>query len=119
MTIEYLGMRKQFDRPLAMFQALKHRCADLKTRIVAAEALLWNRANAADATATDLGALKSHAAQVYQLVTEEAIQLHGGIGLTEEYQIHLFMKRALLNAQLCGGTEHWQEKAGRQALAAA
>ncbi len=119
MTVEYLKMRKQFDRPLAMFQALKHRCADMKIALETAEALLWSRAVNPAATVTDLGAMKALANQVYLDVVEEAVQLHGGIGLTHEHQCHLFMKRALLNAQLCGGTEHWQEKAGRQALAAA
>lgn len=119
MTVEYLKMRKQFDRPLAMFQALKHRCADMKIALETAESLLWSRAADPAATITDMGAMKALANQVYLDVVEEAIQLHGGIGLTHEHQCHLFMKRALLNAQLCGGTEHWQEAAGRQALAAA
>ncbi len=116
MSVEYLKMRQQFGRPLAMFQALKHRCADLKTQIVAAEALLWSRARNDDATVTDIGAMKALANQVYLLVTEEAIQMHGGIGLTDEHNCHLFMKRAMLNQQLCGGTDHWQAAAGRQAL---
>ena len=119
MTVEYLKMRKQFDRPLAMFQALKHRCADMKIALETAEALLWSRAADPASTITDLGAMKALANQVYLDVVEEAIQLHGGIGLTHEHQCHLSMKRAMLNAQLCGGTEHWQEAAGRQALAAA
>jgi alkylation response protein AidB-like acyl-CoA dehydrogenase len=118
MTVEYLKTRKQFDRPLAMFQALKHRCADLKIQVVAAEALLWERAVDGDATVTDLGALKALASDVYRMVTEEAIQLHGGIGLTEEYPIHLFMKRAMLNLQLGGSVDMWRERAGREALAA-
>lgn len=118
MTVEYLKMRKQFERPLAMFQALKHRCADLKIQIGAAEALLWSRVNDPDASVVDCGAAKAHAADVYRVVTEEAIQLHGGIGLTSEHQCHLFMKRAMLNLQLCGGLDHWREAAGRQALAA-
>lgn len=118
MTVEYLKMRKQFERPLAMFQALKHRCADLKIQIGAAEALLWSRVNDADASVVDCGAAKVHAADVYRIVTEEAIQLHGGIGLTSEHHCHLFMKRAMLNLQLCGGLDHWREAAGRQALAA-
>jgi len=116
MTVEYLNMRKQFDRPIAMFQALKHRCADLKTQIVAAEALLWSRARDPQASIIDLGAAKILAAEAYQFVTEEAIQLHGGIGLTEEHQCHLFMKRAMLNLQLSGGADHWYEQAGRQAM---
>jgi alkylation response protein AidB-like acyl-CoA dehydrogenase len=116
MSIEFLKLRKQFDRPLAMFQALKHRCADLKTQIVGAEALLWSRAGNTEVTTTDLGALKTLAAEVYEFVTEEAIQLHGGIGLTEEHQCHLFMKRAMLNLALGGMPDEWHEAAGRQAL---
>jgi len=117
LTVEYLKTRKQFDRPLAMFQALKHRCADLKTAVVAAEALLWQRAADESATVVDLGLTKVLANDTFRIVTEEAIQLHGGIGLTEEYPIHLFMKRAMLNLQLCGDADHWREAAGRQAMA--
>lgn len=116
MTVEYMKMRKQFERPIAMFQALKHRAADLKTRIVSTEALLWSRAGDEKASDTDLGALKTLAAEVYAFVTEEAIQLHGGIGLTDEHQCHLFMKRAMLNLALGGSPDIWMERAGRQAL---
>lgn len=117
MTVEYLKTRKQFERPLAMFQALKHRCADLKTHVVAAEALMWKRAGDESATVVDLGMTKALANDTYRMVVEEAIQLHGGIGLTAEHNCHLFMKRAMLNAQLSGGIDHWREAAGRQALA--
>jgi len=116
MTVEYLKTRKQFDRPLAMFQALKHRVADLKTQVASAEALLWSRAIDTEASVTDLGALKALASDVFRIVVEEAIQLHGGIGLTEEHNCHLFMKRAMLNLQLGGTLDDWREKAGRQAL---
>ena len=116
MTVEYLNMRKQFERPIGMFQALKHRIADLKTRIVAAEALMWSRAAEEAPSTIDLGAAKILAAEIYQFVTEEAIQLHGGIGLTDEHQCHLFMKRAMLDLQLSGGADHWYEQAGRMAL---
>ena len=118
MTVDYLKTRKQFDRPLAMFQALKHRCADLKINIAAAEALLWQRAADESASVADLGATKVLANQCYLDTTEEAIQLHGGIGLTAEHNCHLFMKRAMLNAQLCGDADYWREAAGRQALTA-
>ena len=118
MTVDYLKTRRQFDRPLAMFQALKHRCADLKTHIAAAEALLWQRAGDEQASTTDLGAVKALASDVYRMVAEEAIQLHGGIGLTQEHSCHHFMKRAMLNLQLGGDVDLWRERAGRQALAA-
>ncbi|MBV1687513.1 acyl-CoA/acyl-ACP dehydrogenase [Novosphingobium sp. G106] len=116
MTVEYLKTRKQFDRPLAMFQSLKHRCADLKVQVSAAEALLWKRAADENASSVDFGALKARASDVYRIVAEEAIQLHGGIGLTEEHPINLFMKRAMLNLQLGGSLDTWRELAGRQAL---
>jgi alkylation response protein AidB-like acyl-CoA dehydrogenase len=117
MSVEYMKMRKQFDRPIAMFQALKHRAADCKIRIVPAEALLWSRAADPEVTSTQMGALKTYAAEVYAGVTEEAIQFYGGIGLTEEHQIHLFMKRAMLNLQLSGRPDLWKERQGRAAMA--
>lgn len=117
MTVEYLKTRRQFGRPLAMFQALKHRVADLKVRLEAAEALLWNRANDS-ASPLDTGAAKAHCNALFRDVAEEAIQLHGGIGLTQEHPCHLFLKRALLNCQLGGGTEYWEEAAGRAVLGA-
>ncbi|WP_336968682.1 acyl-CoA dehydrogenase family protein [Sphingobium aromaticiconvertens] len=116
LTIDYLETRHQFDRPLALFQALKHRVADLKTAIVAAEALLWERASDRAMDAITMGALKAHACNVYRMVTEEAVQLHGGIGLTMEHHCHLFLKRAMLNAALGGDADHWEEETGRQAL---
>lgn len=119
LTVEYLKTRKQFDRPLGMFQALQHRCADLKVLIGAAEALLWSRAVRPEATMVEIGGLKAHAAEVYRWVCEEAIQLHGGVGLTEEFYPHLFMKRANLNVQLGGDTDLWRELVGREALEAA
>jgi alkylation response protein AidB-like acyl-CoA dehydrogenase len=118
LTIDYLKLRKQFDRPLALFQALKHRAADCKIRIVAAEALLWARAGQAELSPLEAGALKALATQVYAAVTEQAIQLHGGIGLTQEHPCHLFLKRAFLNRTLCGDVDRWNEQAGRAALAA-
>lgn len=122
MTLDYLGVRRQFDRPLAMFQALKHRCADMKAALAGAEALLW-----ADAGHDDLGlafdvpgigALKAHAARVYHEVVEEAVQLHGGIGLTQEHACHRYLKRALLNETLGGSADIWEEALGRRMLAA-
>lgn len=122
MTVEYLTTRRQFDRPLAMFQALKHRCADMKTIHAGAEALLWTHATGGKTAPLSqpakAGALKAHAGRVYHHITEEAVQLHGGIGLTEEHQCHLFLKRANLNEALGGSADLWEEQAGREILAA-
>lgn len=102
-TVDYLKTRRQFDRPLAMFQALKHRCADLKTAVCAAEALLMRNLDAIGASDDPLAlarAAKSLASATFRAVAEESVQLHGGIGMTEEHPCHLFLKRALLNEQL-------------------
>lgn len=119
LTIDYLATRRQFDRPLALFQALKHRIADMKTWLAAAEALFWARAAAPAPSLAEIGALKAHATNVYRAITEDAVQLHGGIGLTMEHHCHLFLKRALLNGALGGDADHWEAAAGRKALAEA
>lgn len=107
MTVDYLQTRRQFGRPLALFQALKHRCADLKVLVAAADALLADALGRLDAPeggrhdAALLGKqVKSFASSAYSRVAEEALQLHGGIGMTAEHKCHLFLKRALLNTHL-------------------
>ena len=119
LTVDYLKTRKQYDRPLAMFQALKHRCADLRILLGAAEALLWSEAVKPAITLAQAGGLKAHATEVYRYVCEEAMQLHGGVSLTEELYCHLYMKRANLNVQLGGDADRWTEARGREVLAAA
>jgi alkylation response protein AidB-like acyl-CoA dehydrogenase len=110
MTVEHLQARTQFGRPLALFQALKHRCADLQAQTEAAEALLidslarfGDHIEAADAIPpAELAgkAVKQLACAAFSVVAEEALQLHGGIGMTSEHNCHLFLKRALLSEHL-------------------
>jgi alkylation response protein AidB-like acyl-CoA dehydrogenase len=110
MTVEYLQMREQFGRPLALFQALKHRCADLKALTEAAQALLLDnlgRLGGADAPDILGKAAKQLACSAYATVAEEALQLHGGIGMTSEHECHLFLKRAMLNEHLGRGLDSY------------
>jgi alkylation response protein AidB-like acyl-CoA dehydrogenase len=102
MTIEYLQARRQYGRPLALFQALKHRCADLKVLISTADAYLTDTLGRlpSDAGAQETTAAKTAkylACSAYARVAEEAVQLHGGIGVTSDHSCHLFLKRAMLN----------------------
>lgn len=110
MTVEYLKTRKQYGRPLAMFQALKHRCADLKMQISAAEALLQDSLDRLDTEdALTMGRMaKQLAAATYFTVAEEAVQLHGGIAVTKEHACHLYLKRALLNQHLGEGVDRYE-----------
>ncbi len=116
-TVEYLETRRQFGRPLALFQALKHRCADLKTLFEAADALLQDGlARAAGETAAtgfspaarQAGlAARQLAGEAYARVAEEALQLHGGIGMTAEHDCHRYLKRAMLDEQLGRGVDQY------------
>jgi alkylation response protein AidB-like acyl-CoA dehydrogenase len=105
-TVEHLQTRRQFGRPLALFQALKHRCADLKTLLAGAEAMLADSlARVGDRICdpevhTRAKKAKYLSCSVFSRVAEEALQLHGGIGMASEHPCHLFLKRAMLNEHL-------------------
>lgn len=106
-TLDYLRTRKQFDRAIGSFQALKHRAADHKVDLEVARGALRNATAAfaanerADVIALAGGA-RLIAEQAYRYMAEDAVQLHGGIGFTWEHDCHLFLKRAILN-ELIGG----------------
>lgn len=123
MVVEYLCTRRQFGRPLALFQALKHRCADLKAQIAAAEAMLNHalaRAEGAEADAALTAKMaKQLACAVYATTAEEAVQLHGGIAMTSEHNCHLYLKRALLNQHLGAGGDSEARAVGAALLGAA
>lgn len=96
-TVRYLKERKQFNRPVGGFQALKHRLAQLWLETVslraAARAAADALARGADAEISAAVA-QAYAAPVAVHATEEALQLHAGIGMTWEHPIHLYLKRA-------------------------
>ena len=113
LTVDYLKTRRQFGRPLALFQALKHRCADLKAQVAAAEALLQDAlqraGEALDGVAAESAGREARllACSAHARVAEEALQLHGGIGMTAEHHCHLFLKRALLDEHLGRGDNRY------------
>ncbi|MEV6051973.1 acyl-CoA dehydrogenase family protein [Streptomyces sp. NPDC052107] len=96
-TVRYLKERKQFNRPVGGFQALKHRLAQLWLEVVnlraAARAAADALASGAD-TDISVAVAQAYAAPVAVHAAEEALQLHGGIGMTWEHPIHLYLKRA-------------------------
>jgi alkylation response protein AidB-like acyl-CoA dehydrogenase len=122
-TLEYMATRKQFNRPIASFQALKHRCADLKTSMEAARALVEASSAAFSNGEGEWRAMAAccrlYAGAVYRNVTEEAVQFHGGIGFTWEQACHLFLKRARLNEVLGGSAETRKDRVAPVLLAAA
>ncbi|MES9523533.1 acyl-CoA dehydrogenase family protein [Streptomyces capoamus] len=96
-TVRYLKERRQFNRPVGGFQALKHRLAQLWLEVVNLRAAARAAADAlASGEDTDLSVAvaQAYAAPVAVHATEEAVQLHGGIGMTWEHPAHLYLKRA-------------------------
>ncbi|MEU6610049.1 acyl-CoA dehydrogenase family protein [Streptomyces shenzhenensis] len=96
-TVRHLKERRQFDRPVGGFQALKHRLAQLWLQVVHLRAAARAAADAlATGTDTDVAVAvaQAYAAPVAVRAAEEALQLHGGIGMTWEHPVHLYLKRA-------------------------
>ncbi|CAL9372812.1 acyl-CoA dehydrogenase family protein [Streptomyces sp. enrichment culture] len=96
-TVRYLKERRQFNRPVGGFQALKHRLAQLWLEVVGLRAAARNAADALTTGAdveVAVAVAQAHAAPVAVRAAEEALQLHGGIGMTWEHPVHLYLKRA-------------------------
>ena len=100
LTAGYLETRKQFGKPIGSFQALQHRFADMvvaaeqsrSVTLMAASALLYGDPEAA---ASDVSAAKSAICRHGRAVLEGAVQLHGGIGITDEYELSGYVRRML------------------------
>ena len=106
MTVDYLKQRKQFGKPIGEFQALQHRAAHLYGEIEIARAAAFKAARLLDSgdEKADLyvSVAKAKAAEVAQLAAREGVQMHGGIGMTDEHDVGLYMKRAVTLEQLFG-----------------
>ena len=122
LTLDYAAQRVQFDRPIAGFQAVKHRCAQMLVALESARSAVYGAACIAD-TAPDAVTLLFHAAQARVAATEaaqfcarEAIQLHGGVGFTWEFDPHLYLRRAQASSQRLGSPTWWLEQVAEQLL---
>lgn len=114
LTTEWLFNRYSFGRPLASYQALKHRFADMRAWLEAAHAMADAAAQHVQDSSGQAGeyvsAAKSFLA-VYALeVLQECVQFHGGIGVTFEHDLHLYLRRATVDAQLYGTAADHRER---------
>jgi alkylation response protein AidB-like acyl-CoA dehydrogenase len=98
LTVEYAKSRVQFGRPIGSFQALKHRMADLYVAVAAARAVVADAC--ADPTPANAATARLAATETLNIVAAEGIQLHGGIAITWEHDMHLYFKRAHGSTQL-------------------
>ncbi len=129
LTLAYIGERKQFNRSIASFQAIKHRCADMMLKVECARSAFWYAACVAGerlsaegdgALAAELAAAaataKVHASESFFHCAAESIQLHGGVGFTWEYDPHLYFKRARAGEQMLGTPAWHSERLASQLL---
>ncbi|MCY4066683.1 MAG: acyl-CoA dehydrogenase [Rhodospirillaceae bacterium] len=110
-TREYIGTRKQFGVPLSSFQVLQHRMAEMfihkeQTQSMAYMAVVRAAAGDGPVAARAASAAKAYAGEKGKLVGQEAIQMHGGMGMTREMPISSFFKRITMIGSLFGDADH-------------
>jgi alkylation response protein AidB-like acyl-CoA dehydrogenase len=105
-TLSYLRERKQFGQPIGSFQALQHRAAHAFTELEITRAAVLKALQVLDSDFETAGPIisvaKARAGASTALAVQEAVQMHGGIGMTDEFDIGLFMKRARVAEELFG-----------------
>ncbi len=122
-TVAWMFDRYTFGRPLASYQALKHRMADNKTWLEAchasasAAAALWDddRATAAEA----VGVAKSYVGAKAPVIVQDCVQIHGGIGVTWEHDLHLYLRRVTVGSALYGTPAEHRRRIAQLMLTAA
>jgi len=121
-AVDYAKVREQFGRPIGQFQGVKHRCAELLVQVEQSRAAVWDAARALDeqVDGTDpslpVAVAAAIAIEAGHHVTEECIQLLGGIGFTWEHDAHLYLRRATATRALLGGAASHQRRVADLAL---
>jgi alkylation response protein AidB-like acyl-CoA dehydrogenase len=118
MAVAYAKDRKQFGRPIGSFQAVKHKCADMLVALEGARSAAyyasWSLQEDEAAAAQVVSMAKAVCGDACRLICNDALQIHGGVGFTWEFDIHFLLKRGkLLEYQFGDATQH------REAVAAA
>ena len=115
-TIEYLKTREQFGVPIGSFQALKHRAAEMFCEIELSKSVVLEALSALDEDSEEVAELASLAKarlnDTYNLVSSEGVQMHGGIGMTDEYEIGFFMKRSRICEHTFGNSAFHRDRYG-------
>lgn len=115
LTVAYVAQRKQFGRVIGAFQAVKHRCAEMMVRIealrsaVAGAAALAARRGEVELLAAECAAARQLSADTAFWCAQEAVQLHGGVGFTAEYDVQLYFKRAQAASHWLGRADELRE----------
>jgi alkylation response protein AidB-like acyl-CoA dehydrogenase len=116
-TVQYLKDRKQFGVAIGSFQALKHRAAQMFCEVEMTRSAVLAAVSALDSNANDAAALvslaKAKANETLFLCSNEGVQMHGGIGMTDEHEIGFFMKRSRVAQVTFGNTAFCRDRYAR------
>nr|BBD50096.1 acyl-CoA dehydrogenase family protein [Haliea sp. ETY-M] len=116
-TMDYIRERKQFGVPIGSFQGLQHRAATLFTELELARSIVLKALHAVDEGSEELpllaSAAKAKLSAVAVLATNEGVQMHGGVGMTDEYDIGLYMKRARVLRHMLGDENYHLDRFAR------
>jgi alkylation response protein AidB-like acyl-CoA dehydrogenase len=116
-AVDYAMQRKQFDRVIASFQAVKHLCAEMVSELEPARSLVWYAAHAFDEAPEEAELManhaKAHLSEIGPFIVRTATEVHGGIGFTDEQNLHYWFKRVGVDRQLLGTPEALREEAAR------
>ncbi|MCP4037090.1 MAG: acyl-CoA dehydrogenase, partial [bacterium] len=120
-AVAYAQERKQFDRLIGSFQAVKHMCAEMIAELEPARSLLWYAAHSFDALPQEAPLMAAHAlahvSEIGREIASVATQVHGGIGWTDEQNLHFWFKRVGAARHMLGGPEYLRNHAaGLQGL---
>ncbi|MCH1556347.1 MAG: acyl-CoA/acyl-ACP dehydrogenase [Pseudomonadales bacterium] len=115
-TVEYLKVREQFGVPIGSFQGLKHRAAQMFCEVELSKSVVLEALAALDEDSEEVPELASLAKtrlnDTYHLVSSEGVQMHGGIGMTDEYEIGFFMKRSRVCEHALGNSAFHRDRYG-------
>ncbi|MCY3884504.1 MAG: acyl-CoA/acyl-ACP dehydrogenase [Gammaproteobacteria bacterium] len=116
-SVDYAGERKQFNRVIGSFQAVKHMCAEMAAELEPCRSLVWYAAHSMLAIPSETHVVachaKAHLSEVGQFVARKATEVHGGMGFTDLLGLHYWFKRIGLNRQLLGTPDQVREDAAR------
>jgi alkylation response protein AidB-like acyl-CoA dehydrogenase len=119
MSVDYAGTREQFGQPIAQFQAVKHRLADMAVEVEPARGLYWYAAHAFDHLPEEseraAALAKAHLTDVFVEVARDAVEVHGGIGFTWECDVQIWFKRAMFDRAFLGTPEVCRARAAELA----
>ena len=114
-AVAYALQRKQFDRVIGSFQAVKHMCAEMIAELEPARSLLWYAAHSSDAMPDESPLMAchvlAHTSEIAREIASVSTQVHGGIGWTDEQNLHFWFKRIGNARHLLGGPEYLRNRA--------